>query len=250
MAADARCRGACPRSRRCRSRLPLNDVPLEASRTAACSPPTSRRCAPSRRPTCRPWTAMPCARDDIAHAPPGSSVIGEVAAGRSVRGHGRHGRSRAHLHRRRGAAMAPTPSSSRRIRTRDGDTVDREPSSARRASTSASQGLDFQRRRRAASQRPPAHDARPRAGGGDEPCQPCRSTGRPKVAILATGDELVPPGSSPGPGQIVYSNGFTHRARWRGRRRRGDRSRHRARPARRDDRGGAAGARAAAPTCW
>jgi molybdopterin molybdotransferase len=31
---------------------------------------------------------------------------------------------------------------------------------------------------------------------------------RPRVAILATGDELVPPGSAPGPGQIVYSNGF------------------------------------------
>jgi molybdopterin molybdotransferase len=31
---------------------------------------------------------------------------------------------------------------------------------------------------------------------------------RPKVALLATGDELVAPGSTPGPGQIVYSNGF------------------------------------------
>ncbi len=31
---------------------------------------------------------------------------------------------------------------------------------------------------------------------------------RPKVAILGTGDELVPPGSTPKPGQIVYSNGF------------------------------------------
>jgi molybdopterin molybdotransferase len=30
----------------------------------------------------------------------------------------------------------------------------------------------------------------------------------PRVALLATGDELVAPGSSPGPGQIVYSNGF------------------------------------------
>ena len=31
---------------------------------------------------------------------------------------------------------------------------------------------------------------------------------RPKVAVLGTGDELVPPGSAPKPGEIVYSNGF------------------------------------------
>jgi len=31
---------------------------------------------------------------------------------------------------------------------------------------------------------------------------------KPKVAILGTGDELVPPGSDLVPGQIVYSNGF------------------------------------------
>jgi molybdopterin molybdotransferase len=31
---------------------------------------------------------------------------------------------------------------------------------------------------------------------------------RPKIALFATGDELVPPGATPGPGQIVYSNGF------------------------------------------
>jgi molybdopterin molybdotransferase len=35
---------------------------------------------------------------------------------------------------------------------------------------------------------------------------------KPKVAILATGDELVMPGSTPGPGQIVYSNGYALRA--------------------------------------
>ncbi len=31
---------------------------------------------------------------------------------------------------------------------------------------------------------------------------------RPKVAVLGTGDELVAPGCTPGPGEIVYSNGF------------------------------------------
>ena len=35
---------------------------------------------------------------------------------------------------------------------------------------------------------------------------------RPKVALLATGDELVMPGHEPGPGQIVYSNGYALRA--------------------------------------
>jgi molybdopterin molybdotransferase len=35
---------------------------------------------------------------------------------------------------------------------------------------------------------------------------------RPRVAMLATGDELVMPGRTPGPGQIVHSNGYALRA--------------------------------------
>ena len=34
----------------------------------------------------------------------------------------------------------------------------------------------------------------------------------PRVAVLATGDELVMPGTTPGPSQIVYSNGYALRA--------------------------------------
>ena len=48
------------------------------------------------------------------------------------------------------------------------------------------------------------------AAGMNYPELPVRR--RPKVAMLATGDELVMPGTSPGPGQIVYSNGYALRA--------------------------------------
>jgi molybdopterin molybdotransferase len=48
------------------------------------------------------------------------------------------------------------------------------------------------------------------AAGMNHPQLPLRR--RPRVAILATGDELVMPGETPGPGQIVYSNGYALRA--------------------------------------
>ncbi|MBN9604806.1 MAG: molybdopterin molybdotransferase MoeA [Afipia felis] len=48
------------------------------------------------------------------------------------------------------------------------------------------------------------------AASMNHPTLPVRR--KPKVAILATGDELVMPGSQPGPGQIIYSNAYAIRA--------------------------------------
>ncbi len=44
------------------------------------------------------------------------------------------------------------------------------------------------------------------AAAMNHPALPVRR--RPRIALLATGDELVMPGEMPGPGQIVYSNGY------------------------------------------
>jgi molybdopterin molybdotransferase len=48
------------------------------------------------------------------------------------------------------------------------------------------------------------------AAGMNHPELPVRR--RPRVALLATGDELLMPGSTPGPGQIIFSNGYALRA--------------------------------------
>lgn len=48
------------------------------------------------------------------------------------------------------------------------------------------------------------------AASMNHPTLPVRR--RPVMALLATGDELVMPGNTPGPGQIVYSNGYALRA--------------------------------------
>ena len=93
---------------------------------------------------------------------------------------------------------APTPSSSRRTPTRDGDTRRSSTHRRRAAGTSARAGLDFKQgevllpRGRRLTDRDLTL-----AAAMNHPTLPVHR--RPKVAVLATGDELVPPGSDARP---------------------------------------------------
>src|SRR5207249_9463696 len=90
--------------------------------------------------------------------------------------------------------------------TRAGDTVIVTTSSAksrhiRRAGLDFAQGAVLLAKGRRLSDRDLAL-----AAAMNHPAVPVHA--RPKLAVLATGDELVMPGSTPGFGEIVYSNGY------------------------------------------
>jgi molybdopterin molybdotransferase len=142
---------------------------------------------------------------DVIKAPVRLKIIGEVAAGRPF-------------------AAAVGPGEAARIFTggvvpegadtvvvqeqtsRDGDGVEVQKPSVKGRNVRP-QGLDFRRGETAFTA---GHHLRARdlqlAAGMNYPLLPVHR--RPKVVLFATGDELVPPGTEPGPGQIVYSNGF------------------------------------------
>jgi molybdopterin molybdotransferase len=142
---------------------------------------------------------------DLAHAPARLKVIGEVAAGRpfaATVGAGEAARIFT-------GGVVPDGADTvviQELTQRDGDTVEVQKSTAKGRNVRA-QGLDFRQGDALfkAGHRLTARDLQ-LAAGMNHPLVPvCR---RPKVALFATGDELVPPGVEPGPGQIVYSNGF------------------------------------------
>ena len=132
---------------------------------------------------------------DVAPLPATLRLIGEAPAGQPFAGERRRRPGRAHLHRRAGARRAPTPSSSRRTPTPPtGWSIVKEAraagaTSGRAASTSAPATCCS----RAGARLGPRELSLAAAMGHAE--LPVRR--KPHVAILATGDELVPPGHRP-----------------------------------------------------
>ena len=73
---------------------------------------------------------------------------------------------------------------------------------------------------------------------------------RPRVALIASGDELVPPGAEPGPSQIIACNGYAVAAIAEAAGRRGDRPRHFPRRHRRAGKRFRAARARRRPMCW
>jgi molybdopterin molybdotransferase len=142
---------------------------------------------------------------DTAHAPVRLKVIGEVAAGRpfaAAIGPGEAARIFTGGVLPQGADAVVV----QEVAQREGDFVSFEKPTSKGRNVRPL-GLDFRSGDRllAKGHRLTARDLQ-LAAGMNHPLVPVHR--RPKLALFATGDELVPPGTEPGPGQIVYSNGF------------------------------------------
>ncbi len=143
---------------------------------------------------------------DVAGAPVRLKVIGEVPAGRPFSGSVGGGQAA----RIFTGGFLPAGADTvviQEVTTRDGDNVEvKQPTTKGR--NVRPKGLDFREGEVLLNKghRLTARDLA-LAAGMNHPLLPVYR--RPKIALFATGDELVPPGREPGPGQIVYSNGFT-----------------------------------------
>jgi molybdopterin molybdotransferase len=140
---------------------------------------------------------------DAANAPVELQVVGEVAAGRPFARQLQRGEAA----RIFTGGVVPEGADTIVIQEntkRDGDCVEIEKSSATGRHIRV-QGLDFRSGETllSAGHRLSARDLA-LAAGMNHPQVPVHR--RPRVAFFATGDELVPPGVEPAPGQIVSSN--------------------------------------------
>jgi molybdopterin molybdotransferase len=142
---------------------------------------------------------------DVTTAPARLKLIGEVAAGRPLVGVVGAGEAA----RIFTGGVLPAGADTVVIQentARDGDTVIVNASSAVRRHVRA-RGLDFTK---GDVLLPAGHRLSDRdlglAAAMNHPRVAVHRV--PRIAVLATGDELVMPGTEPGPGEIVYSNGF------------------------------------------
>ncbi len=142
---------------------------------------------------------------DVASAPVTLKLIGEIAAGRTFAGEVRQGETV----RIFTGGVLPRGADTvviQELTARDGDavTIAKATASGRNVRVA---GLDFRQgetllhKGRLLSGRDLAL-----AAAMNHPTVPVHR--RAKIAVLATGDELVRPGTTPGPAQIVYSNGY------------------------------------------
>jgi len=143
---------------------------------------------------------------DVAKAPVRLKLIGEVAAGRpftAAVGPGEAARIFTGGVLPQGADAVVIQELTQK---RDGDWVEVEKPTVKGRHVRP-QGLDFRDGDTllAKGHRLTARDLA-LAAGMNHPLVPVHR--RPNIVLFATGDELVPPGTEPGPGQIVSSNGF------------------------------------------
>jgi molybdopterin molybdotransferase len=185
--------------------LPAERVPLaEAEGRVLAEDLAARRTQPPEDVSAMDGYAVRA--EDVATTPARLRLIGEVAAGRPFAGQVNAGEAA----RIFTGGVLPSGSDTVVIQentTREGDTVV-VTTPAKRGRNVRVAGLDFRKGdvRLKAGRRLTGRDVSLAAAMNHATVQVAR---RPKIAVVATGDELVPPGTEPGPGQIVHSNAFT-----------------------------------------
>jgi molybdopterin molybdotransferase len=192
--------------------LPAEDVPLaDAAGLVLAQPLAARRTQPPADVSAMDGYAVRAA--DVADAPVRLNVIGEVAAGRPFAQTLAAGEAA----RIFTGGVVPDGADTIVIQEqaeRDGDHVAVEKASPKGRHVRV-RGLDFTAGEElfAAGHRLTARDLALAAGMNHPRVSVHR---RPKVALFATGDELVQAGTEPAPGQIVSSNNYAIGASARG----------------------------------